>query len=152
MDLEGYGYEPHESLIERLLDDGRTLSPSGIERIAQGWEDHAGSGVHEAFVEAERAALHAIERNRRGSQWDEVRNRLRHLVEGEGSLISWRVEHGEVGHQAERAAFAAALALLARQDLSREQYLRLVRPMAEALPWLENVAGPTGDPDQPAES
>ncbi len=152
MDLEGYGYEEHESLIERLLNDSRTLSPAGIERIAQGWKDHAGSGVHEAFVEAEREALHAIEGSRRGSQWDELRNRLRHLVEGEGSLIAWRVEHGEVGHQAERAAFAAALALLALPDLSRTQYLRLVRPMAEALPWLENVTGPTGEPDQPAKS
>jgi hypothetical protein len=152
MDLEGYGYEEHESLIERLLADSRTLSPSGIERIAQGWQHHAGGGVHEAFVEAERAALHAIERTNRGSQWDDLRNRLRHLTEGEGSLISWQVEHGQIGHQAERAAFAAALALLAIRDLSREQYLRLARPMAEALPWLENVGAPTKESDQPAQS
>jgi hypothetical protein len=143
MDQDGYGYEQHQSLIERLLDDSRTLSPSGIERIARGWKDHAGAGEHDAFIEAERSALHAIERNNRGSQWDELRNRLRHLTEGEGSLISWQAEHGEVGHQAERAAFAAALALLARQDLTRDQYLRLARPMAEALPWLETAAGQT---------
>jgi hypothetical protein len=151
MDLEGYGYEEHESLIDRLLDDSRTLSPSGIERIAEGWKHQAGDGAHEAFMEAERAALHAIEAGDRGPGWDELRNRLRHLVEGEGSLISWQAEHGEVGHQAERAAFAAALALMAMQDLSRGQYLLMVKPMAEALPWLENVAVPTGEPDQPAE-
>jgi hypothetical protein len=140
VDLEGYGYRVDETLIERLLDDGRTLSPSGIERIAGGWEHHAEGQHHADFLEAERAALHTIESQDLGSRWDEVRNRLRSLTEGHDSLISWKAEHGDVGHRAERAAFAAALGLLALQGIPRDQYLRLVRPMAEALPWLESIA------------
>ena len=58
------------------------------------------------------------------------------MTEGRTALVSWQFEHGEVGHKAERAAFGAALGLFAQDRLSREDYVTLVRPMAEALPWL----------------
>lgn len=141
MDIEGYGYEEHQALIDRLLDDLRTLSPSGIERVAGGYERHASGDAHPAFMEAERAALHEVEQDDLGPRWDELRNQLRRLTEGEGSLVSWKAEHGELGHRAERAAYAAALGLLAMQRLPREQFLHLITPMAEALPWLTAMAG-----------
>jgi hypothetical protein len=40
-----------------------------------------------------------------------------------------------MGHKAENAAFAAALGLLA-DGIGKEQQHTLLRPMAEALPWL----------------
>jgi hypothetical protein len=58
------------------------------------------------------------------------------LTESGGALISWKAEHGEVGHKAENAAFAAALGLVASGLISDEQAAILMRPMAEALPWL----------------
>ncbi len=45
-------------------------------------------------------------------------------------------EHGDMGHKAENAAFAAALGLLADGMIGKEQQHTLQRPMAEALPWL----------------
>jgi hypothetical protein len=141
VDADGYGYEGHQALIDRLLDDLRTLSPAGIERVADGYEKHAAGGSHPAFMEAERASLHEIEQGNLGARWDELRNRLRDLTEGRNSLISWKAEHGEIGHKAERAANAAALALLTVQRLPREKYVQLASPMAEALPWLNDVAG-----------
>jgi len=41
-----------------------------------------------------------------------------------------------MGHKAENAAFAAALGLLADGLVGKEHQRTLVRPMAEALPWL----------------
>jgi hypothetical protein len=58
------------------------------------------------------------------------------MTESGQALISWRAEHGELGHKAESAAFAAALGLLADGLISKEQQATLLRPMAEALPWL----------------
>ena len=39
-------------------------------------------------------------------------------------------------HKAERAAMGAALALFARDHITREQFQILARPLDEALPWL----------------
>jgi hypothetical protein len=86
--------------------------------------------------EAERAALQAIEKADRGPAWDEVRRNLFGLTESGGALISWKAEHGEIGHKAEDAAYMAALGLVAGNLISQEQAATLMRPLAEALPWL----------------
>ncbi len=135
VDAEGYGYPEHQRTIARLMEDVRVLSPSGVERVATGWDEHVGDKGLPAFREAEKAALHAIEKADRGPAWDEVRRTLFGLTESGQALISWRAEHGELGHKAESAAFAAALGLLA-DGISKEQQATLLRPMAEALPWL----------------
>jgi hypothetical protein len=132
-DIEGYGPRPGQAPIERLLEDCRTLSPSGIERVAEGWQQR---GPDEAFAEAERLAVQAIERSNRGGQWDALRNELLGLTERGTPLVAWRAEHGQVGHQAEDALLAAALALTAGDDLDRAHRQILLRPMARALPWL----------------
>jgi hypothetical protein len=121
--------------LDRLVSDMRTLSPLGIERVAWGWDRH-GSPNHEAYRHAEEAALTAIEAANLGNAWDEFRRSLFHLTEGREALIAWRAEHGEMGHKAEDAANGAALALFARAHISYTEYATLVRPMAEALPWL----------------
>jgi hypothetical protein len=120
--------------INRLESDLRTFSPTGIERVAWGWRRH--EGHPERLHAAEQAALHAIEQTDRGPNWEDLRRTLNNLMEGSGSLLSWREEHGHEGHTAERAVYAAALALMAGDQLSHEQYVDLVRPLAEALPWL----------------
>ncbi|TMC97599.1 MAG: hypothetical protein E6I58_00640 [Chloroflexi bacterium] len=136
VDAEGYGFPEHKRTIARLMDDVRVLSPAGVERVAQGWDEHVGEGGLAAFREAEKAALHAIEQADRGGAWDEVRRTLFGLTESGASLISWRAEHGDMGHKAENAAFAAALGLLADSLIGKQQQQTLLRPMAEALPWL----------------
>lgn len=135
IDQEGYGFPEHQRTIARLVDDVRILSPSGVERVAQGWDEHVGEHGLPEFREAEKAALHAIEKADRGGAWDEVRRTLFGMTESGSALISWRAEHGEMGHKAENAAFAAALGLLA-DGIGKEQQHTLLRPMAEALPWL----------------
>lgn len=142
VDIEGYGFPEHQRTLARLMEDIRVLSPAGVERAARGWDKYVGDHGLPAFREAEKAALHAIEQADRGSAWDEVRRTLFGLTESGQALVSWRAEHGEVGHKGENGAFAAALALLADGMISPEQQLTLVRPMAEALPWLlpEGVA------------
>jgi hypothetical protein len=47
-----------------------------------------------------------------------------------------------MGHKAERALLGGALGIMTRDKLSHEQYVTLVRPMAEALPWLLPEAPP----------
>ncbi len=136
LDAEGYGFPEHKRTLARLMDDVRILSPSGVERVAAGWDEHVGEKGLPAFREAEKKALHAIEQADRGQAWDEVRRTLFGLTESGAALISWRAEHGEMGHKAENAAFAAALGLLADGLISKEQQETLLRPMAEALPWL----------------
>jgi hypothetical protein len=136
VDAEGYGFPEHQRTIARLMEDVRILSPAGVERVAQGWDEHVGESGLRAFREAEKAALHAIEQADRGAAWDEVRRTLFGLTESGASLISWRAEHGDMGHKAENAAFAAALGLLADGLMSKQQQETLLRPMAEALPWL----------------
>jgi len=118
--------------VERLAEDCRTLGPSGIERIAGGWERRA----PDRYAEAERAALRIIETTGRGIAWDELRNRLLGLTERGTPLVAWRAEHGDVGHRAEQALLGAALALLAQPELDAHHAETLVGPMAAALPWL----------------
>ena len=136
LDVEGYGFPEHKRTIARLIEDVRVLSPAGVERVAQGWDEHVGDKGLPVFRDAEKAALHAIEKADRGPAWDEVRRTLFGMTESGAALISWRAEHGELGHKAESAAFAAALGLLADGLISKEQQENLLRPMSEALPWL----------------
>jgi len=135
MDRDGYGQRPGQTAIERLLEDCRTLSPSGIERVAAGW-DRFGGAAKTVYEEAERAALHAVETANRAAEWDELRNQLLGLTERGAPLMSWRLEHGEIGHKAENSLLGAALAVLAGPQLDRGHRETLLRPMAEALPWL----------------
>jgi hypothetical protein len=58
------------------------------------------------------------------------------MTESGGALISWKAEHGDIGHKAEDAAFMAALGLVAGKLISQEHAAILMRPMSEALPWL----------------
>lgn len=135
VDVEGYGFPEHQRTLTRLIDDIRVLSPAGVERAAQGWDHHArlhGREIHDA----ERAALRAIEESDRGPAWDEIRRNLFGLTESGQALVSWKAEHGDVGHKGEQAAFMAALGLVAGNLVKKEEYDLLVRPMAEALPWL----------------
>ncbi len=135
-DLEGYGYRADDRGVERLLADFRTLSPVGIERAAWGWDRHQDPEAMQRFHGAEKVALGAIEAADLGPAWEELRRAILDLTEGRSSLVSWKVEHGAVGHKAERAALGAALALVARERLQPHDFATLVRPMAEALPWL----------------
>jgi hypothetical protein len=135
-DVEGYGFPPGQRTLARLMEDIRVLSPSGVERVAAGWDEHVGKKGLPGFRDAEKAALHAIEQADRGPAWDEVRRTLFGMTESGGALISWRAEHGDMGHKAENAAFAAALGLLADRLISKDQQATLLRAMAEALPWL----------------
>ena len=134
-DAEGYGFPEHQRTLARLMADIRVLSPSGVERAATGWDRHARLSEG-AIHDAEKAALHAIEKADRGPAWDEVRRNLFGLTESGQALVSWRAEHGDVGHKAEQAAFMAALGLVAGNLIKGEQANTLVRPLAEALPWL----------------
>jgi len=136
VDTEGYGFPEHQRTLARLMDDVRVLSPTGVERVAVGWDEHVGTRGLQAFLDAEKAATHAIEQADRGPAWDLVRSSLFGLTESGDALVSWKAEHGDTGHKAERAAFAAALGLVASNLISKEQAATLMRPMAEALPWL----------------
>jgi hypothetical protein len=136
IDADGYGFPGESRTLGRLKEDLRILSPAGIERAAGGWERHVGEARLDAFHQAERRALHALEQGRRGAAWDEIRQTTFGLTEGGSALISWKAEHGDTGHKAERAALGAALALVAADLISPEDYATLARPMAEALPWL----------------
>jgi len=136
VDAEGYGFPEHQRTLSRLMDDIRILSPAGVERAAQGWDRHARLQGLQAIHDAEKAAIHAIEKADRGPAWDEVRRNLFGLTESGQALVSWKAEHGEVGHKAEDAAFMAALGLVAGNLISPEQAKTLLRPLSEALPWL----------------
>ncbi len=142
IDAEGYGYRPGEDGLERLLHDARTLSPAGIERAAWGWDRHEDPAAMQHFRNAERSALRVLEQTNRAQAWDEARKRILDLTEGRTSLVSWKAEHGNIGHKAEHAMLGAALAQLTRDKLSHDQYVTLARPMAEALPWLLPEAPP----------
>jgi hypothetical protein len=136
LDAEGYGFPEHQRTLKRLVDDIRVLSPAGVERAAQGWDEHTRGQGLKALHEAEKAALHAIEKTDEGPAWDEVRRNVFGMTESGGALISWKAEHGEIGHKAEDAAFMAALGLVAGNLISQQQAATLMRPMSEALPWL----------------
>lgn len=136
IDAEGYGFPEHQKTISRLIEDIRILSPSGVERAAQGWDRHARLHGLEEMHKAEKAAVHAIEQADRGAAWDEVRRNLFGLTESGGALISWKAEHGEIGHKAEDAAFMAALGIVAGNLITKDQQATLQRPLSAALPWL----------------
>jgi hypothetical protein len=136
IDAEGYGFAEHSRTLSRLMDDIRVLSPAGVERAAQGWDRHVRLAGMQTIRDAEKAALHAIEKADRGAAWDEVRRNLFGLTESGGALVSWKAEHGDIGHKAEDAAFMAALGLVAGNLISKQQQTTLMRPLAEALPWL----------------
>jgi hypothetical protein len=140
MDSDGYGYTSDERGPGRLLEDLRTLSPSAIERVAHGWELHGLPNL-EHYHAAETAALAAIETAHLTSDWEALQRQILDLTEGRSSLVSWKVEHGEQGHHAEAAALGAALALHAEGHLDPAHTRTLVRPMAEALPWLLSIPG-----------
>lgn len=133
MDIEGYGPRPEQSDIDRLLEDCRTLSPAGVERAASGWETRRDP---EGFRSAETEALRVLERANLTPRWDELRNQLLGLTERGQPLVAWQREHGDVGHRAEDALLAAALALVAAEHLDAAQSELLRAPLAEALPWL----------------
>jgi hypothetical protein len=147
MDADGYGYRPDERGIARLLQDFRTLSPAGIERAAQGWRHHAGPDPS-AIRGAEQAALRALEKAERAPDWEDLRRSLFQLTEGRQAMVAWKAEHGEIGHHAESAADAAALAVFGAALIDRDTYLTLVEPMADALPWLTTSAPATAAPSQ----
>jgi len=136
LDADGYGFPEHQRSLARLMEDIRVLSPAGVERVAQGWDRYVGKKGLETFHDAEKAATHAIEQADRGAAWDLVRSSLFGLTESGDALVSWKAEHGEIGHKAESAAFAAALGLVAGNLISKDQAATLTRPLAEALPWL----------------
>jgi len=136
VDAEGYGFPEHDRTLARLIEDTRVMGPASVERAATGWDMYAAGQHHDAFRAAERAATHAIEQNDRGPIWDTFRSTLFGMTESGQALVSWKAEHGDVGHKAENAAFAAALALVGADLITPEQFATLVRPTAEALPWL----------------
>jgi hypothetical protein len=142
MDAEGYGFPEHERTLARLMADVRVMGPAGVERAARGLDRHVGTHGLDEFHAAEKAATHAIEKADRGDAWDAFRSSLFGLTESGEALVSWKAEHGETGHKAERAAFAAALALVAADTIKPETFSTLVRPMADALPWLSPDEGP----------
>lgn len=143
MTLRRDGYVGTEQGIVRLLSDLRVMSGAGIERAAWGWTRHVGDAALDRFHEAEQSALHLLEAENRGEDWESLRREILDLTEGRGSLVAWRAEHGTAGHAAEQAAMGAGLALLAGPRLSRDDLTVLLRPLDEALPWLL--------PDVPAE-
>lgn len=142
-DLDGYGYDPDHRGIDRLLDELRTLSPAGIERIAWGWDQHDERDGRARLLAAEKAALRVLEAESRAQEWEEVQHRVLDTTEGRSSLVAWKAEHGDIGHKAERAVLAAALALLGGEALPEDDRRVLLRAAAEALPWLL--------PDEPPE-
>ncbi len=160
VEIDGYGARPHQSEVDRLLEDCRTLSASSIERIARSWvhdaaprwservADHhdESSGHHRSWIEAERAALHVLEETNQVSKWDELRNRVLDLTERHSALVSWREEDRKVGHRAEDALLGAALALSARPELDSRHERILVAPMSAALPWLTEKASTQPSP------
>jgi hypothetical protein len=135
-DADGYGYSNEDRGIDRLLEDMRTLSPAGIERIAAGWDANESTGL-EQFHAAEKAALKALETADLAPVWENLRRRGLDLTEGRSAMVDWKAEHGDTGHKAERAALGAALALLAGDAVKDEDRATLRAPMAEALPWLK---------------
>lgn len=146
-DIDGYGFAEQGRTIGRLSADLRELDRAGVERVAQGWDRHVGEAQLDAFRAAEQEASEVLEATDRVDQWHQVRDALLALTEGTSALVSWKAEHGEVGEKAERAALAAALGLLAGADGDHPDLQVLLRPMAEALPWLLLDEGPSPGPE-----
>ncbi|HVC39015.1 MAG TPA: hypothetical protein VNH20_03430 [Candidatus Dormibacteraeota bacterium] len=144
-DIDGYGFAAQGRNLGRLTGDIRELDQSGIERIARGWDRHVGEGGLADFLAAEQAASEVLEATGKVAGWHEVREALLQLTVGKTALVSWRAEHGEIGAKAERAALAAALGLVVGAGSDHPELELLLRPMAEALPWLliDESAEPT---------
>src|SRR6202521_505055 len=142
VDAQGYGYKSSDDGLYRLVDDARVLPPAALEPAAWGGDRHEAPAAMQRFRDAERAALRILEQTNRDQAWDDAKKRILDLTEGRTSLVSWKAEHGDVGHKGEHALLGAALGILARDRLNHEQYATLVRPMAEALPWLLPEAPP----------
>jgi hypothetical protein len=145
--IDGYRFAAQGRNLSRLTADIRELDSVGVERVARGWDRHVGDDQLEDFRAAEQAASEVLESSDRLAQWHEVKDYLLSLTEGKTALVSWKAEHGEVGAKAERAALAAALGLVAGADSDHPELVVLLRPMAEALPWLliDEDAAPGGE-------
>jgi hypothetical protein len=141
------GYLGPEQGVDRLLSDLRVMSGAGIERAAWGWARHEDQAALERYREAERSAIRLLEAAARGEEWEKLRGQILDLTEGRGSLVAWRAEHGPAGHAAEQAALGAGLALLAGEGLGPDDLTALLRPMAEALPWLLPDVPPSQRPE-----
>ncbi|MGH7667144.1 MAG: hypothetical protein ACREN1_07540 [Candidatus Dormibacteria bacterium] len=135
-DIDGYGFAAEGRTVGRLTADLRELDRYGIERFARGWDKVVGESGLDEFSAAEQTAAEILEHESRVGEWHEVRDILDELTAGEGALTSWRAEPTEVGRKAERAALAAALGLVAGADSGHPEVEILLRPAAEALPWL----------------
>jgi hypothetical protein len=120
---------------QRFITEIGAFSAAGVERAAWGWDQHASRDMG-AYREAERAALHAVEKADRGPAWEDFRRSIFDKTEGRNALVAWQYEHGDTGHKAESAAYGAALALFARGHITGAEFATLARPMDEALPWL----------------
>ena len=139
MDSDGYGYTADDHGVGRLLEDLRTLSPSGIERVAHGWELY-GLPHLERYHEAEAAALAAIENAHLTTDWESIqragaRPHRGPVVAGVVEGRTWREGSPRGGGGARRCAGAAR----GRPSRPRATPRRSLRPMAEALPWLATV-------------
>jgi hypothetical protein len=130
----GPQYGPNSTQVERLLSDARVLGPSGIERIAWARRHRLlSAGQAEA---AENEARRALGSAGLQAAWEAAEADLRGMVEGHYAQQSWQAEDPVVDRTAEDAALNAILALVVRDQLGHEEYRTLVKPMAEALPWL----------------
>ncbi|HEX4215784.1 MAG TPA: hypothetical protein VIA06_20895 [Candidatus Dormibacteraeota bacterium] len=134
-DVDSLRYGPNSAEVQRLLDDGRVLGPSGIERIAWAWRRYA---THElgALDDADKAALEMVRKDGLEAAWAAAEQDLRAMTEGHHAQAAWRAEPPNVDRTAEDAALHAALALVAGPQLDGDHYRALVKPMSEALPWL----------------
>jgi hypothetical protein len=117
--------------IQRLLSDTRVLGPSGIERVAWGWRRY-GQPELDLCDQACGKAEATIRSAGLETALETAEEELRRLTHGQ----EWRAEDPITGRTAAEAARRAALALIAREWLSHEEYRTLVKPMSEALPWL----------------
>lgn len=136
MDSDGYGYAGSARGIRRLQDDIREMGEFSVERAAAAWDRLSEQQRWVEFEAAWRQALGLIEHGGREEEWREVHREMTGLTEGSQALQTWREEHGEVGNKAERAAVAAALALMVEDQLDDSQAEVLLTPMGEVLPWL----------------
>ena len=119
------------SLVERLLSDARVLGPSGIERIVWGVRTH-GDGTDDAVAEAERV----LRESGREAEWRETEGALKALTEGSHAQQAWRAEDPNADRTAEEALLHAGMALVAGERLPDVHRHALLKPAAEALPWL----------------
>lgn len=120
-----------DDLLERLLADARVLGPSGIERIAWSWKLH-----HQGVDEALAVAQQAVRESGRQQAWAEAESAVRALTEGSHAQQAWKAEDPETDRTAEDALLHAALAIVIGEHISVDQRRALLKPAAEALPWL----------------